>query len=157
MYPLTSPFVHLSTVYIMCMYIYFSHVFQQVEKNSIEIWKYQMYFLVTAFHNINEPPHGKTNNLHMRKQRRRSASRFAKLISAFVFATRIVQFLFYLNPKFQASSSFLCLYSPDLFGNHIVGFPTRWLKECVLCISVMCSNKWRTTPLRFGSTRCISW
>ena len=30
----------------------------------------------------------------------------AKLISAFVFATRIVQFLFYLNPKFQASSSF---------------------------------------------------
>ena len=44
-----------------------------------------------------EPPHGKTNNLHMRKQRRRSAS-------------RIVQFLFYLNPKFQASSSLLCLY-----------------------------------------------
>ena len=42
-----------------------------------------------------EPPHGKTNNLHMRKQRRRSASRLlsAKLISAFVFATRIVQFL----------------------------------------------------------------
>ena len=28
-----------------------------------------------------EPPHGKTNNLHIRKQ--------AKLISAFVFATRI--------------------------------------------------------------------
>ena len=36
----------------------------------------------------------------------------AKLISAFDFATRIVQFLFYLNPKFQASSSFLCLYRP---------------------------------------------
>ena len=36
----------------------------------------------------------------------------AKLISAFVFATRIVQFLFYLNPKFQASSSFLSLYRP---------------------------------------------
>ena len=34
----------------------------------------------------------------------------AKLISAFVFATRIVQFFFYLNQKFQASSSFLCLY-----------------------------------------------
>ena len=48
----------------------------------------------------------------------------AKLISAFVFATRIVQFLFYLNPKFQASSSFVS----DLDGNHIVGFPTRRLK-----------------------------
>ena len=35
---------------------------------------------------------------------------------AFVFATRIVQFLFYLNPKFQASSSFLCLYSPVCVG-----------------------------------------
>ena len=28
------------------------------------------------------------------------------------FATWIVQFLFHLNPKFQASSSFLCLYRP---------------------------------------------
>ena len=36
----------------------------------------------------------------------------AKLISAFVFAAQIVQFLFYLNPKFQASRSFLCLYRP---------------------------------------------
>ena len=36
----------------------------------------------------------------------------AKLISAFVFATRIVQSLFYLNPKFQASSHIQSLYSP---------------------------------------------
>ena len=35
----------------------------------------------------------------------------AKLISAFVFTTWIVQFLFYLNPKFQASSHLLQLYS----------------------------------------------
>ena len=42
-------------------------------------------------------------------------------ISAFVFATRIVQFLFYFNPKFQASSSFLCLYRPVCVG------PTRRL------------------------------
>ena len=40
-----------------------------------------------------------------------------------------VQFLFYLNPKFQASSSFLCLYRPVCVRpeNHIVGFPTRRL------------------------------
>ena len=58
----------------------------------------------------NEPVREKTNNLHGRKQRRRSASSFAvtaKLISAFVFTTWIVQYLFYLNPKFQASSAFL--------------------------------------------------
>ena len=35
----------------------------------------------------------------------------AKLISAFVFATSIVQCLFYLNPIFQASSHLLWVYS----------------------------------------------
>ena len=34
----------------------------------------------------------------------------------FVFATRIVQFLFYLNSKFQASSSFLYLYRSVYVG-----------------------------------------
>ena len=35
----------------------------------------------------------------------------AKLISAFVFATRIVHSLYFLKPKFQASSRLLQLYS----------------------------------------------
>ena len=34
-----------------------------------------------------------------------------QLISTFVFATRIVQSLYYLNPKFQASSHLVWLYS----------------------------------------------
>ena len=40
----------------------------------------------------------------------------AQLISAFVFAIRIVQSLFYLNPKFQAPSHRLWLYSPVNVG-----------------------------------------
>ena len=40
----------------------------------------------------------------------------AKLISAFVFAIQIVQSLFYLNLKFQASSYLLWLYSPVCVG-----------------------------------------
>ena len=36
----------------------------------------------------------------------------AKLISAFVFATWIAQSLFFLNPKFPASSDLLSLHSP---------------------------------------------
>ena len=40
----------------------------------------------------------------------------AKLISAFVFATQIVQSLHFLNPKFQASSQLLQLYSPVCVG-----------------------------------------
>ena len=40
----------------------------------------------------------------------------AKLISAIVFATRIVQSLYLLHSKFQASSSILWLYSPVCVG-----------------------------------------
>ena len=40
----------------------------------------------------------------------------AKLMSAFVFATRKVQSLYYLNPKFQASNHLLWLYSPVCVG-----------------------------------------
>ena len=40
----------------------------------------------------------------------------AKLISTFVFAISIIQFLCYLNPKFQASSHLLWLYSPVCVG-----------------------------------------
>ena len=36
----------------------------------------------------------------------------AQMISTFVFAIWIVQFLFYLNPKFQASGFLLPLYRP---------------------------------------------
>ena len=39
-----------------------------------------------------------------------------KLISVFVFATRIVQSLYFLNPKFEASSNLLWLYSPVCVG-----------------------------------------
>ena len=41
-----------------------------------------------------------------------------------VSATRIVQFLYFLNPKFPASSHLQCLYSSVcvVFGNHIVCF-----------------------------------
>ena len=39
-----------------------------------------------------------------------------EVISAFVFATRIVQSLYFLNPKFQASSYLLWLYSPVSVG-----------------------------------------
>ena len=40
----------------------------------------------------------------------------AKLISAFVFATWIVQSLFYLNPKSLYSSHLLLLYRPVCVG-----------------------------------------
>ena len=49
------------------------------------------------------------NNLHIRKQGRRSV--IAKLTSAFVFATWIVQFLYFLNPRFAASSHLLWSHS----------------------------------------------
>ena len=54
----------------------------------------------------------------MGKQRHRSGSALltAKLISAFVFTTCIVQFLFYLYPKCQNSSFLLWVYRPVCVG-----------------------------------------
>ena len=46
----------------------------------------------------------------------------AKPISSFVFSTRIVKSLSFLNPKFQASSLFLRLYSP-VFVSKLIGKP----------------------------------
>ena len=40
----------------------------------------------------------------------------AKLISAFVFATWIAQFIYFLKSKFPVSSRLLCLYSPVCVG-----------------------------------------
>ena len=111
----------------------------------------------------NEPPRGKTNNLHMRQTKTQiSFAVTAKLIITFVFATRIVLFLFYLNPKFQASSSFLCLYRSVCVGpvrkphcwfshgaaqityaNGITKFPNLGLVRTVkiLCdVTVVCVN-----------------
>ena len=47
----------------------------------------------------------------------------AKLISAFVFARQIVQFLFYLNPKFQASSHLVLCGCTARFMSDLVGNP----------------------------------
>ena len=60
-----------------------------------------------------EPPHGKSNNPHWQKTKAQiSCAVTAQLINAFVFATRIVQFLLYLHLKLQASSLLLWLYRP---------------------------------------------
>ena len=61
---------------------------------------------IVRIYNVYCIGHEITNNLHITKTQI-SFAVTAKLISAFVFVTRIVQFLFYLHPKFQASSSFL--------------------------------------------------
>ena len=54
----------------------------------------------------------------------------AKLISAFVFATQIVHFLYYLNPKFQVSSHLLWLYSLVCVGPGRK--PDRWFSHDTL-------------------------
>ena len=59
-----------------------------------------------------EPRHEKTGFFaYAKKNTQVSFAVTAKLISAFVFATRIVQSLYFLNPKFQASRHILWLCS----------------------------------------------
>ena len=84
----------------------------------------------------------------MQKQRRRSVT--AKLISAFVFAARIVQSLYFLNPKFQASSHLLWLYSPACVG------PGRKPRRPVFSQrgSINCYSFWNL-PLSFDDIHTI--
>ena len=69
---------------------------------------------------IFEPPHEKN---HAKTKAQISVAVTAILISAFVFATRIVQFLDFLNPEFSASLSIFCDFTArfvlDLIGYHI--------------------------------------
>ena len=78
-----------------------------------------------------EPPRGKTNNLHTvaKTKAQISFAVTAKLISAFVFATQIVQFLYFLHPKFPAStlSHLLCLYRAVCVGP--VWKPNCWFSH----------------------------
>ena len=74
--------------------------------------------------------------LHMRKQRRRSAlQELSSWISTFVFTTWILQFLYFLNPKFPASSHLLYLYilvcvgpvrEPHCWFSHDAGHYLDW-------------------------------
>ena len=58
----------------------------------------------------------------------------AKLISAFVFTTRIAQTLYFLNPKFPASNSILCLYS--LVCVRPVRQPLCWFSHDMVMLDV---------------------
>ena len=61
---------------------------------------------------INEPRYEKTVFFSYAKTKTQiSCAVTAQLISAFVLAIRIVQSIYFLNPKFQASSHLLWLYS----------------------------------------------
>ena len=74
-------------------------------RTTLERSVLERYALTLSYCNY-ELHHEKTRFLPMRKLRR-SCAVTAQLISAFVFASRIVQSLFFLNPKFYDSSLLL--------------------------------------------------
>ena len=62
-----------------------------------------------------------------------SCSVTAQLIIAFVFAIRVVQSLYFLNPKFQASSHLLRLCSPVCVGSGQKTPKTSFLTTRLIC------------------------
>ena len=70
-----------------------------------------VYFTRTGYHDVIlplskiEPRHEKTVFLFAYAKKKTQ-------ISAIVFATQIVQFLYFLNTKFEASTHIMCLHSP---------------------------------------------
>ena len=86
----------------------------------------------------------------------------AKLISAFVFATRIVQPLYFLNLKFQVSSHLQWLYSPVCVGPDRKPrrpvFSKRGLFSIIMSHYVIkptiCASNSGITPSAWAFTRC---
>ena len=83
--------------------------------------------------------------IYMRKTKTQTQ---LKLISAFVFATRIVQYLYFLNPKFQASSHLLWSCSlvcvgpgrkprRPVFSQRGSHLPRRNIQDSVLFVCVL--------------------
>ena len=81
---------------------------------------------------INEPRHEKNRFAYAKTKALISCAVTAQ-ISAFAFALRIVQHVYFLNPKFKASSLLLRLYRPVGVG------PGQ--KSQSLVFSHRCSNK----------------
>ena len=79
-----------------------------------------LFLLLNIKTNINEPHHEKTAFFfffaYAKTKAQISFTVTAKLISTFVFTTWIVQSLYFLSQKFQASSQLLWLYSPVCVG-----------------------------------------
>ena len=67
-------------------------------KHELNIVGKKFYISLTKY----EPRYEKTAFLHMKTKMQITCAVTAQLISAFVFAIRIVPSLYYLNPKFQA-------------------------------------------------------
>ena len=78
----------------------------------------------------------------------------AKLISAFVFATRIVQSLFYLYPKFQASHIFLCLCSLICVGP--VQKPHCWFSHEAAHLSLNLTSKLKLLTGNVWPYNCLN-
>ena len=132
-----------------------SFIFKQDFQLILLIGKIQSTHIATSME-TNEPRHEKKRLFAYAKTKTQiSFAVTGKLISAFVFATRIVQSLYFLNLKFQASSHLLWSYSLVCVGprrkprrpvfsqrgsNHV----EQKLKENdhkieICCISVICT------------------
>ena len=99
---------------------------------------------------FNYPIFGKETSRLMRKQSAHAKPKaqisftvIAKLINAFVFATRTVQSHYFLKPKFPASSHLLCLCSSVCVGP--VRKPHCWFSH----------NMAQIYALNFDSSYCV--
>ena len=75
-----------------------------------------------------------------------------QLISAFVFAIQIVQSLYCLNPKFQASSHLLWLW-PKAEGNRASGHPQHRGGDSFDC----CTERYKIVVLLPNSEDTCYW
>ena len=94
-----------------------------------------------------EPPYWKTHNVYANSKAQISCAVTAQLINTFVFATQIIESLFLLNPKFQASSFLLWLYSLVCNVSDLVIIQDLWFSHTNANLSFILRSTQNVEPL----------
>ena len=104
-----------------------------------------------------EPRHEKPFFVYAKTKAQTSCAVTAQLISAFVFATKIVQSLFFLNLKFLASSHLLWVCGPGCVGP--CWKPRSQIVSCRGSFLCLDSGKLQNskTSLIFNECTCACW
>ena len=124
-------------------------------QNNRAVWPDYIFAKTRHFNILFEPPHGKTNRICIGENKGADQLRSnCEADQRLCFRYTIVQFLYFSNPKFQASSHLLCLYSPVCVGP--VRKPHCWFSHEVAHFLYICALFVQNVPINlipaFGFT-----
>ena len=107
---------HIYQYYVSIIYLYCVYLCQMKNKKIKKINKHKFKLHYCSIEHVSPVMRKPYFGIYAKTKAQISCAVIAQLISALIFTTQIVQSLYFLNPKFQASSHLLWLHSPVYVG-----------------------------------------